>query len=572
MNINLKLKKAVLLSVILTIIVSFISPIVYAGIDALIDESRRVTLNIVNKEYVNGSSEATEIDGAEFTIYLVEDNIREVNEAEEYIISQSEITKYSGKTENGGKLSFQNIEQGRYFIMQTGYPKNAISGAESFLIDLPRTSSSGNSWEYEVTVYPKNISLYGTVVFNEVDKSENVIEGNIWKLKKIDDNGIWQDYDNEEYLSNKNYDIEISNLEVGKYKFVKEYSEDGYIADAKNTQSSPEFEINAENLNLTIRAVSENVNVEKSVLLENGDDGKYLGVFKGSKPSWKTVATIPSTIADMDIYTVVDEIGGNMKLVEGTIKVYGIDNNGEEFELTDDCYEVENIVNVVFKFKFVPEKIKEYSKIVIKYDTFVTDNADHEETMTRAYAEYTNYINLEGICTNVYTGNYSYATVYTGGVVIKKVDSSNNPIINAQFKIATSKENAQNGVFVKNIIGEDLVAISNSEGYVVFNGLKYGGDDEIPESASSKYWIVETYAPSDYRLSNEIKEVTVSRESYNNYENAEKMVNWKKYELPMTGGTGSIISLILGVLLIIISIFIIKKKNNKEKSLKVEKS
>ena len=123
--------------------------------------------------------------------------------------------------------------------------------------------------------------------------------------------------------------------------------------------------------------------------------------------------------------------------------------------------------------------------------------------------------------------------IHTGGVSIYKYDEETGVALEgATFKIATSKENAQNGVFVKDIKGNDITAISNEKGIATFSGLEFGEDalnkaeyvttDEITGATvyrydwtkvSTNYYIVETEAPEGFNKSEDIYEVVIRKDS-----------------------------------------------------------
>ena len=79
----------------------------------------------------------------------------------------------------GGKTSFID-----------SFPRN-----ESFLIDLPRTSDDGKSWNYDVTVYPKNVTIYGSVTLTHTNQQNEPLAGATWKLEKKTSNGDWEQYE-----------------------------------------------------------------------------------------------------------------------------------------------------------------------------------------------------------------------------------------------------------------------------------------------------------------------------------------------------------------------------------------
>ena len=116
--------------------------------------------------------------------------------------------------------------------------------------------------------------------------------------------------------------------------------------------------------------------------------------------------------------------------------------------------------------------------------------------------------------------------VHTGAVAVYKYNEETKVALEgAKFKIATSKENAEKGIFVKDVNGKDLEAISNNKGIATFTGLEFGGDANVSEenkksdgtysydfeNAKKTYYIVETEAPEGFNKIEGVIEVEVSK-------------------------------------------------------------
>lgn len=60
------------------------------------------------------------------------------------------------ETDATGHTSTSNMEQGLYLVVETRVPENVTSTCNPFLVSLPMTTIDGAAWNYDVTVYPKN--------------------------------------------------------------------------------------------------------------------------------------------------------------------------------------------------------------------------------------------------------------------------------------------------------------------------------------------------------------------------------------------------------------------------------
>ena len=60
------------------------------------------------------------------------------------------------ETDATGHTSASDMEQGLYLVVETRVPENVTSTCNPFFVSLPMTTIDGSKWNYDVTVYPKN--------------------------------------------------------------------------------------------------------------------------------------------------------------------------------------------------------------------------------------------------------------------------------------------------------------------------------------------------------------------------------------------------------------------------------
>ncbi|MCI9063687.1 MAG: hypothetical protein HFJ17_03700 [Clostridia bacterium] len=523
----------------------------------LIDPTRKASLTITKYEHANGNLENKGLEEVEFTIYLIQDTINSVEEAEQYI-SDNQAVSYKGITPKSGTITFSNLELGRYLVVETKAPKNVVTKVQSFLIDLPRSNNNGNGWDYDVTVYPKNITIYGSVILNQLSKDNRPLPGVTWVLEK-QINQQWEKYDYEGTLvTDTKGKIIIENLEVGEYRLLPEKAPDGYIVDASD---NIEFSITTKKNDYEFTVKSEKLKLDNYILLDDGTYGKSKSVFKKDVNSWKIVSEVADIISKMDEYKITNKLSDGLIYVDNSIRVYGINENGEEIEVPEEYYK-KNVSSNELGLDFNTRKIDRYKNIIVKYDTNFEDKVSYGNFENTSYLVYTNYVSEKGISKGTYKIS-SKASTYTGAVLIKKIDQNGKALSGAVFKIANSKEDAKEKKFITNKDGEDITATSDENGYVFFNGLKYND--------STEYYIVEVQAPS-YEEEGETKyynllespiKVIVNSNSHNYLEGVTTMVvNKKGFVLPMTGGTLSIVSYILGALIILVVLCSKKRSMN----------
>ena len=323
--------------------------------------------------------------------------------------------------------------------------------------------------------------------------------------------------------------------------------------------------------NLTsITYVNEKPNIVKKVQNGEGEFVDNIGANLTDRLTFKVTADIPMSIAYMKTYKITDELPDGIILDRNSIKVEGTTADGNEI-ISEDMYTLsQDGLELTFdtsKMYNVENDIPKYNNIIITYEAAIDkDNVviGGNGNINTATLEYTNKINedLEEESTTTTTDT---AEVHTGGVLLEKVEKGNTStkLAGAKFKIATTKDNAENGIFVQDENGTDIEVTTGENGQAVIEGLKYADD-----GSDTSYWLVETQAPSYledgktkyYNLLKAPLEVQVGSTTH---ESAVQIENGKGFELPETGSIGLIIFLIAGIS-IMSTAYVLNKKQIKE--------
>lgn len=568
-------KKIIIITILAIMLIAQFSSIIYAS---TIDTSKTASLTIIEYENAYGtdkdSSQNVPLPGVEITIYKINDENYNMSATQlESQLSDGTINLPSQTLTTGtdGKIQFANLELGRYLVVQTNSPTNVSVKMESFLIDLPMTSNDGTNWIYDVTVEPKNTTVYGDVTLTCTDKNLEPIQKITWELQFKNSSNIWEKYDYSGYLStDANGQIKITNLPVGNYRFIETSTPLGYILDISNVQ---EFEISAENPSALLNTIVDKPTVNTQVQISDGY-GKAVGADSTDSVDWKITADIPTIISKMNTFYVTNTIPSQLDLIENSLVVYA-----DETPLTPDTdYTLtinEEDTGKVLKIDFIKSDLKNYNSVYFTYQTKFNSSINYGTAITnKAKLTYTNILDINQNCLSYYTSNLSTAEVHTGALTIKKVDSAENPLSGAKFKISKSKEDAQNNIFIKDPINKDndLIATSDNEGYLTFYGLKYGNDNESAYSGSTSYFLTEIESPTyeengetkHYQLLADSVEVSVNSYSGNKNDYTTKVVNKKSFDLPVTGAAGSFAIILIGAFFLLLAIVRVNKDENEE--------
>ena len=255
---------------------------------------------------------------------------------------------------------------------------------------------------------------------------------------------------------------------------------------------------------------------------------------------WVINTSLPNGVEEYSIYEISDKIDdrltyegiASVKIIEGKNIVADL-VEGTDYKVAYD--EASRMLKITFigQGQAISETVKNNigKTIEVRFNTkFALDDngniiALNQSVPNQATLTYGNGSTVES----------EKPEVHTGGVGLFKYDKKTGKALSgAHFKIATSKENAENKVFLKDNEGNDVEAISGEDGVAEFTGLEFGEDalnkveykvnDEITgaevykydwEKVQTTYYIVETESPEGYMLLEEPIEAIVKKDNYN---------------------------------------------------------
>ena len=612
---NLKLKRyGILMGIITLILVSVLA----IQVDAADPTTGSIT--IIAHEQQNGDTATNPpMEGIEYTVYKVDETCESNNSAESYI-EDNQVEGISKITGEDGTVIFDNLELGRYFVDVTSVSDGAIYDEHysDFLIDIPMTNAEGTGWDYDIIVEPKFQTAFGNLELTKIDSEGNPIEGVTFKvqvmkrileysLEDIEPN-IWADYipeGSDEVLTlttDENGKIYLNNLpsyykvaslphtDYVIYRLIEVSAPDGYIINnailsqlyftvngdgSIYVEHSDDYFIDyVEEENLTkVTYINEKPEIEKKVQNSNGEFVDSIGTNVTDRLTFKITADVPIQMAfiAMPTYKITDELPNGIMLNRESIKIEGkLLENDSIVTLPEDLY---TLSQEELELNFNTDNLYKYSnyyglvKIIITYEaTIDKDNIviGGDGNINTATLEYTNKINENGDEESTTTVSDT-AEVHTGAVLLEKVEKGNvsTKLAGAKFKIATTKDNAENGVFVQDETGADIEVTTGENGQAIIEGLKYADD-----GSDTLYWLVETQAPSYvedgvtkyYNLLKAPVEVKVGKTTH---QSAVQISNGKGFDLPETGSIGLVIFLVVGISIMSVA-YVLNKKQIKE--------
>lgn len=520
-------------------------------------------------------------------------------------------------TGEDGIAEFPNLQLGLYVVVETGTPDKVTSPVKPFLVSVPMTRvNNPNEWLYDIHVYPKNGTTYGEVKIVKYGRvgsdTDGTLSGVTFTLEKWDETAKkWKsvtvsDKDGTAFnlKTDKNGEISVSGLSQGKYRFIEQSIEGNntYIID----QTPIEFEVTKEGkiqykggepeAAVTFNVTNDRPDVEKKVIDKNDSPKTEADYSVGDKVPYQITVTVPENITKLTTFTVSDT-PNNLKY-----------NN--DAELTCKGAAVDSSVYTIategngFKITFKPAKMGLYAgqKIIINYSATLLNTADQTGAGNRNDVSlvYSNKIGVdsegnptEGEKKEIHDGTF----VYTFKVKVHKIaDDTKVGLKDVEFDLYKKDENGT-------VTGDAAKALGldPNEKWTKVNKepLKTDANGNVEQGglANGEYYLVETKTAAGYNLLKAPVKVTLSIQATTTWtdtfiydangnmlkhtvdkknttfsggdeggktEYTVTVVNRKGFDLPTTGGFGTLLFSGIGVLLVVAGVGVLlslKKKN-----------
>lgn len=224
---------------------------------------------------------------------------------------------------NKASAKFNNLELGVYLVEESDAPSQVVTRSANFLVSIPMTNETRDGWTYDVVAQPKNATVYGGVhlvktgTTLKADGSKpNIALANVeFALQAWDETTGWTTMAGKDSLkTNAAGKIDIEGLAPGKYRFVELEAVDGYIADGTATY---EFEVKADEPDATITINVDNEKPDLDKTVKNGDNYATDADYSvGDMVEWKVSATVPSNVDKLKTFKITDKMSAQLTWVE----------------------------------------------------------------------------------------------------------------------------------------------------------------------------------------------------------------------------------------------------------------
>ena len=560
-----------------------------------------------------------------------------------------------------GKVKFVNLDVGIYLVVEADAPAQIVNKSANFLVSIPMVNTKRTGWDYEITAQPKNTAVYGGITLykygktaGDTDKS-TALSGAKFILQQQGTNNNWSkvtDFsklkinnskdttaENGVLTTNAEGMINIQGLAPGTYRFVEysapsEYITDGktvytftIASDANGTTSAPAgasyWVAGTEDVPGHIEVVNEKPDLTKQVKTSTDTFGKASDYKMGDTVTWKVETKIPSTIANLDTFTITDEMSKALdftdvqrdKVVITTFPAVTLEEN-TDYSFTPAAADTAKGPSWTLTFTADGKRKladKNVTTVTVIFDTTLNDKAvtTNKGNLNDAKLEYSNAFYDDNVNQDhpANTGKETIkdqAVVYTFELNAVKMDGNDKQtkLPGAEFTLYQYSGTA-GSVTESDLKGTDgkkvFDLISDNGGQLV---IKDEGayKDKKPLLNKGTYYLVETKAPAvnekTYNLlkspvevklnvAYEVKsETKFEKDSQGNVtsiaktvtnttfgDNSEKagvfsitIYNKQGFDLPTTGGFGTLLFSGIGALLVVGGVGVLmgtkKKKDN----------
>ena len=529
------------------------------------------------------------------------------------------------KTNGEGIAEFKDLALGFYVVVETTTPDKVTDPVDPFIVSVPMTTKDGDNWLYDVHVYPKNETTYGGVTLEKTGKDEMKLKGVTFVLQKQNgdkwDNVTTSESDNKplNLITNDKGQITVNGLSQGTYRFIETNrgDNDGYIMDGATTYVftvKPDGTITYNGQtekNITITVKNEKPDMTKQVKERDKENWKQDADYNvGDRVPYKITIDVPSNITKLKEFTLTDT-PTNLKDDLESVEV----KCGETTLTRDSDYTIDKDTTdgKGFKITFTIANMKPYAEkqIVVTYnakllDSAVTTTAGNPNT---AKLEYSNKIlpDTEDESNPNKPGNpgkdaiKDTATVYTFKLSIDKRANSKEgePLAGVEFDLYKEVPAGTIGAASASADEVKNAGLDVNKTWMKIATLTTGKDGKVEKSglANGTYYLVETKTNKDYNLlkapvevkldivyttttkkeyvtdengvktlvKNEIKETTFTENAANSTGiHTETIINKKGFELPTTGGMGTVLFSIAGFALMAGAAFVLLKGRRKD--------
>ncbi|KOS60013.1 isopeptide-forming domain-containing fimbrial protein [Lysinibacillus agricola] len=456
--------------------------------------------------------------------------------AEESVTPVTNATPIKVTTDADGQAVFKDLPLGRYEVKEVSGPPHINLNPNTYTVDIPMTSKNGDVLNYDVHMYPKNEIKRGAVELTKKGAEGKDLAGAEFTLFKADGTAV-----KTGLTTGTNGKIRAEGLEYGDYYFQEIKAPTGYVLDSTKYPFSIQ-ESGTINADGTIKSgvvvpVEITNYLEPTIDKKINNDLEFLPINPLKDYNYDIKTLIPEDIKDYKNYAVTDTLDDRLT-IQGTpvVTIDGVAVDASVVEVTVDGQKV-------------TATVKDFSKLDGKKELHLQIKSQIKEE-TAAGTEIPNTAAIDFTNKNDITGNKEtnpvIVTPTAGSIQLTKVDGADGKTLaGAEFELR------DNGKVVV-LGGQPVKGVSDVNGLITWNNIPYG-DYQIVETKAPTY-IKDDGTTASYQQLRDPIDVTINAD----HQKIELDVKNNKsgWYLPSTGGMGTILFSIVGIVLMAAATFV----------------
>jgi fimbrial isopeptide formation D2 family protein/LPXTG-motif cell wall-anchored protein len=504
---------------------------------------------------------ATPLEGVEYEVVQIasfEVITKDGEIVKEAVKEVKNATPISKKTGANGKVTFDDLPIGRYLVKEVSGPANVNLNTEPYTIDIPMTDKEGKKLNYDVHIYPKNEIKRGAVELTKTDDAGKPLKDVAFTLYHKESDKVVVTQDGKELKDLKtdaDGKIHIDGLLYGEYYFKESKALPGYVLDPKKREfkieKSGAFPKDGQAGYGEIVKLDKIINYEKPTI-----DKKINGNLNGlpvnvnEEFTYDIKTTLPGDIHTYKKYVVTDKVDPRLTII-GTpvVTIDGKEVSSDVVKVTlgEKTAEGQLVTVTVENFKALEGKKELHLQIKAKVNADIKGGEKIENT---ANIDYETGDNVTPEPEDETTTPPVTVVVTTGKISLKKVDGENQKALQgAKFELRKDGK-------VVEVNGVKIVGESDAEGMINWGEIPYG-EYEIVEIEAPTYKNDKGEVKSYQKLREPIK-VTINKDNQTVKLTVEN--NKSGWILPATGGIGTILFTVVGLVLMGAAFMFLRRK------------
>lgn len=502
---------------------------------------------------------ATPIEGVEYEVIqiasfeLITKDGEIVKEGEKEVKNATPIKDKTGKD---GTVKFDNLPIGRYLVKEISGPTNVNLNTDPYTIEIPMTDKEGKKLNYDVHIYPKNEIKRGAVELTKTDDAGKPLENVEFTLYHKGTDKVVVDKAGKELKdlkTDKDGKIRVDGLLHGEYYFKESKALPGYVLDPKHREfkieKSGAFPKDGQAGYGEIVKLDTIINYKKPTIDKkiNGNlNGLPINVDEEFTYDIKT--TLPGDIHKYKKYVITDNVDPKLTIIGTpvvTIDGEKVSSDVVKVTLGEKTAAGQLVTVTVENFKALEGKKELHLQIKAKVNGDINGGTEIKNIAKIDYET-----GDEVTPPDDETTTPPVTVIVTDGKIsLKKIDGATKDALEgAKFELR------KDGKVVK-VKGVDVVGVSDKGGMIKWENIPYG-EYEIVEIEAPKY--TDKGEVKSYQKLREPIKVKIDKDNQTVKLTVEN--NKSGWILPATGGIGTILFTVVGLVLMGAAFMFLRRK------------